>query len=82
MGKGGSDCFSLNESSFSCVYTSRDSEVKDTAVDKLGNLPKNLRLVEAIMLHKHEAPRPKGWLMAVVEAVYKEGECRQDTAGL
>lgn len=51
----------------------RGSDVAVDAMDKLGTMPKSVRLVEAISQHKFEAPRPKGWVLAVVEAVYKEG---------
>jgi hypothetical protein len=42
----------------------------------LGRLPKNARLIEAMAQHKNAKPKPKGWLMAVVESIYKEGERR------
>ena len=61
-----------------CFPVRSGSEMADQATDRLGSLPKSLRLVEAINLYKHEASRPKGWLLAVVEAVYKEGGCRFD----
>ncbi|WIA33826.1 hypothetical protein OEZ86_006935 [Tetradesmus obliquus] len=41
---------------------------------RLGRLPKNARLIEAMAQHKNAKPKPKGWLMAVVESIYKEGE--------
>jgi len=41
---------------------------------KLGRLPKNARLIEAMAQHKNAKPKPKGWLLAVVDAIYKEGE--------
>lgn len=41
---------------------------------KLGRLPKNARLVEAMAQHKNAKPKPKGWLMAAVESMYKEGD--------
>lgn len=40
---------------------------------RLGRLPKNARLIEAMAQHKNAKPKPKGWLMAVVESIYKEG---------
>jgi hypothetical protein len=43
---------------------------------KLGRLPKNARLIEAMAQHKNAKPKPKGWLMAVVDSIYKEGEWR------
>ena len=36
--------------------------------------PKNARLANAILTHPNARPRPKGWLMGVVESVYKDGE--------
>jgi hypothetical protein len=41
---------------------------------KLGRLPKNARLIEAMAQHKNAKPKPKGWLMAVVDCIYKEGK--------
>jgi hypothetical protein len=43
------------------------------AQSRLGRLPKNARLIEAMAQHKNAKPKPKGWLMAVVESIYKEG---------
>lgn len=40
---------------------------------KLGRVPKNTRLIEAMAQHKNAKPKPKGWLMAVVDSIYKEG---------
>lgn len=40
---------------------------------KLGRVPKNARLIEAMAQHKNAKPKPKGWLMAVVDSIYKEG---------
>lgn len=40
---------------------------------KLGKVPKNARLIEAMAQHKNAKPKPKGWLMAVVDSIYKEG---------
>lgn len=42
---------------------------------KLGRVPKNARLIEAMAQHKNAKPKPKGWLMAVVDSIYKEGGC-------
>lgn len=42
---------------------------------KLGRVPKNARLIEAMAQHKNAKPKPKGWLMAVVDSIYKEGVC-------
>jgi hypothetical protein len=42
---------------------------------KLGRVPKNARLIEAMAQHKNAKPKPKGWLMAVVDSIYKEGMC-------
>lgn len=41
---------------------------------KLGRVPKNARLIEAMAQHKNAKPKPKGWLMAVVDSIYKEGK--------
>ncbi len=41
---------------------------------KLGKLPKNQRLKDAMAQHKNAKPKPKGWLMSVVEQIYKDGE--------
>ncbi|KAJ9505696.1 hypothetical protein QJQ45_024225 [Haematococcus lacustris] len=40
---------------------------------KLGKLPKNQRLKDAMAQHKNAKPKPKNWLMAVVDTVYKDG---------
>jgi hypothetical protein len=40
----------------------------------LGAAPKNARLAMALLQHRNARPRPKGWLMGVVESVHKEGE--------
>jgi hypothetical protein len=32
-----------------------------------------LNIVEAMAQHKNAKPKPKGWLMAVVDSIYKEG---------
>lgn len=41
---------------------------------KLGKLPKNQRLKDAMAQYKNAKPKPKGWLQAVVDQVYKDGE--------
>ncbi|GAX74225.1 hypothetical protein CEUSTIGMA_g1674.t1 [Chlamydomonas eustigma] len=41
---------------------------------KLGKLPKNQRLKDAMSQHRNARPKPKGWLLSVVEQVYKDGE--------
>ena len=41
---------------------------------KLGKLPKNQRLKDAMAQHNNAKPKPKGWLMAVVEQIYKDGQ--------
>ncbi|KIY97727.1 hypothetical protein MNEG_10236 [Monoraphidium neglectum] len=41
---------------------------------KLGRLPKNARLIEAMAQHRNAKPKPKGWLLAIVDSIYKEGE--------
>lgn len=40
---------------------------------KLGRLPKNARLIEAMAQHKNAKPKPKGWLLAIVDSIYKDG---------
>ncbi|KAG2434787.1 hypothetical protein HXX76_007672 [Chlamydomonas incerta] len=40
----------------------------------LGRAPKNVRLATAMQQHRNARPRPKGWLMGLVESIYKEGE--------
>jgi hypothetical protein len=40
---------------------------------KLGRVPKNVRLIEAMAQHKNAKPKPRGWLMAVVDSIYWEG---------
>jgi hypothetical protein len=52
------------------------------AQSRLGRLPKNARLIEAMAQHKNAKPKPKGWLMAVVESIYKEGERHSHTSSL
>lgn len=37
-------------------------------------MPKNARLMQAIAQHKTAKPKPKGWLLGVVEAIFKDGE--------
>jgi hypothetical protein len=44
------------------------------AQSRLGRLPKNARLIEAMAQHKNAKPKPKGWLMAVVDSIYREGD--------
>jgi hypothetical protein len=41
---------------------------------KLGKVPKNQRLKDAMSQHRNARPKPKGWLLSVVEQVYKDGE--------
>jgi hypothetical protein len=41
---------------------------------KLGRKPKNQRLSEAILMHRNAKPKPKGWLLAVLDSIYKDGE--------
>lgn len=45
----------------------------DGAEAKLGTMPKDQELLDAIEVHNLEPPRPKGWLLTVVDGVYKEG---------
>jgi hypothetical protein len=40
---------------------------------KLGRLPKNARLIEAMAQHKNAKPKPKGWLLAIVDSIYRDG---------
>lgn len=44
----------------------------DPAV-KLGKPPKSRRLLEALMKYRDARPKPKGWLLAVVDNIYKDG---------
>lgn len=48
---------------------------------KLGRLPKNARLIEAMAQHKHAKPKPKGWLLSVVDSIYKDAETLQRKFG-
>ncbi|GIM03682.1 hypothetical protein Vretimale_8354, partial [Volvox reticuliferus] len=43
--------------------------------------PKNARLATALAQHRTARPRPKGWLMGLVESVYKDGEALQRRMG-
>ena len=40
---------------------------------KLGKLPKNQRLKDAMAQHQNAKPKPKGWLMSAVDQIYKDG---------
>eukprot|EP00798_Chlamydomonas_sp_ICE-L_P021462 gene21462-28434_t len=41
---------------------------------KLGKLPKNQRLKDAMAQHSNAKPKPKGWILSVVEQIYKDAE--------
>jgi hypothetical protein len=58
----------------STALTSATEAPTQPPAARLGKLPKNVRLVEAMAQHKNAKPKPKGWLMAVVDNIYKEGE--------
>lgn len=42
---------------------------------KLGRLPKNVRLIEAMAQHRNAKSKPKGWLLVIVDAIYRDGAC-------
>lgn len=42
--------------------------------NKLGKVPKNARLMQAMAQHKSAKPKPKGWLMGISDQIFKDGE--------
>lgn len=59
---------------WSCATCSEGGESGEPQ-GKLGRLPKNQRLKDAMAQHRNAKPKPKGWLVSVVESVWKDGEC-------
>jgi hypothetical protein len=66
--RGGSDCGSGSQAG------AAPEQEQPPPQAKLGRLPKNARLIEAMAQHRNAKPKPKGWLLAVVDSIYKEGE--------
>eukprot|EP00878_Enallax_costatus_P005108 GHUV01005370.1.p1 GENE.GHUV01005370.1~~GHUV01005370.1.p1 ORF type:complete len:604 (+),score=218.67 GHUV01005370.1:107-1918(+) len=56
------------------TYSASTPAASEAPQQRLGKVPKNARLIEAMAQHKNAKPKPKGWLMAVVDSIYKEGE--------